>query len=71
MKNKYVFVTVMLAVLLFLGVGLTEIYVNHTEEKDIYIMYSDDSDAMSVNGETWIPYVILFCALYEAGRYAP
>lgn len=33
MKNKYVFVTVMLAVLLFLGVGLTEIYVNHTEEK--------------------------------------
>ena len=34
MKNKYVFVTVMLAVLLFLGVGLTEIYVNHTEEKE-------------------------------------
>ena len=28
------FVTVMLAVLLFLGVGLTEIYVNHTEEKE-------------------------------------
>ena len=24
-----------------------------------------------VNGETWIPYVILFCTLYEAGRYAP
>lgn len=34
MKNKYVFVTVMLVVLLFLGVGLTEIYVNHTEEKE-------------------------------------
>lgn len=34
MKNKYVFVTVMLAVLLLLGVGLTEIYVNHTEEKE-------------------------------------
>lgn len=34
MKNKYVFVTVMLAVLLFLGVGLTEIYVNYTEEKE-------------------------------------
>ena len=34
MKNKYVFDTVMLAVLLFLGVGLTEIYVNHTEEKE-------------------------------------
>lgn len=34
MKNKYVFVTVMLAVLLFIGVGLTEIYVNHTEEKE-------------------------------------
>ncbi|CDF42028.1 aBC-type metal ion transport system periplasmic component/surface adhesin [Roseburia sp. CAG:182] len=34
MKNKYVFVTVMLAVLLFLGVGLTEIYVNHTEKKE-------------------------------------
>ena len=34
MKNKYVFVTVMLAVLLFFGVGLTEIYVNHTEEKE-------------------------------------
>ena len=34
MKNKYVFVTVMLAVLLFLGVGLTEIYVNHAEEKE-------------------------------------
>lgn len=34
MKNKYVFVTVMLAVLLFLGVGLTEIYVNHTEDKE-------------------------------------
>lgn len=34
MKNKYVFVTVMLAVLLFLGVGLTGIYVNHTEEKE-------------------------------------
>ena len=34
MKNKYVFVTVMLAVLLFLGVGLNEIYVNHTEEKE-------------------------------------
>ena len=34
MKNKYVFVTVMRAVLLFLGVGLTEIYVNHTEEKE-------------------------------------
>ncbi len=34
MKNKYVFVTVMLAVLLFLGVGLTEIYVNHTVEKE-------------------------------------
>lgn len=34
MKNKYVFVTVMLAVLLFLGVGLTVIYVNHTEEKE-------------------------------------
>ena len=34
MKNKYVFVTVMLAVLLFLGVGLTEIYVNHIEEKE-------------------------------------
>lgn len=34
MKNKYVFVTVMLAVLLFLGVELTEIYVNHTEEKE-------------------------------------
>ena len=28
------FVTVMLVVLLFLGVGLTEIYVNHTEEKE-------------------------------------
>ena len=34
MKNKYVFVTVMLVVLLFLGVGLTEIYVNHAEEKE-------------------------------------
>ncbi len=34
MKNKYVFVTVMLVVLLFWGVGLTEIYVNHTEEKE-------------------------------------
>lgn len=34
MKKKYVFVTVMLAVLLFLGVGLTEIYVNHTEDKE-------------------------------------
>lgn len=32
MKNKYVFVTVMLAVLLFLSVGLTKIYVNHEEE---------------------------------------
>ena len=34
-------------------------------------MYSDDSDAMSVDGETWISYVVLFCTLYEAGRYAP
>lgn len=34
MKNKYVFVTVMLVVLLLLGVALTEIYVNHTEEKE-------------------------------------
>ncbi len=34
MKKKYVFVTVMLAVLLLLGVGLTGIYVNHTEEKE-------------------------------------
>ena len=25
------------------------------KKKDIYIMYSDDSDAKSVNGETWIP----------------
>lgn len=34
MKKKYVFVTVMLAVLLLLGVGLTWIYVNHAEEKE-------------------------------------
>ena len=58
MKNKYVFVTVMLAVLLFLGVGLTEIYVNHTEEKEdgqytvvtsFYPMYIA---ALNVVGET-------------------
>lgn len=34
MKNKYVFVTVMLAVLLFLSIGLTEIYVNHEKQNE-------------------------------------
>lgn len=63
MKNKYVFVTVMLAVLLFLGVGLTEIYVNHTEEKEdgqytvvtsFYPMYIAALNVVGENDHIWL-----------------
>lgn len=34
MKNKYVFTAIMLVCLLFVGIGLTNIYVNHEQKKE-------------------------------------